>query len=114
MPIYEYEPDDRECLMCEGKVTVIQGANDAPLKYCPDCGLEVRKIVSRASFQIGLSTSPDRAAQKGFTTWKKSESGVWEKLAGQGADVLVGDPRDVQAIKQEQKPKKVLDLDQGE
>ena len=28
MPIYEYEPDDRDCLMCDGRVAVIQGSNE--------------------------------------------------------------------------------------
>jgi len=89
MPIYEYEPDDRECFLCDGVVEVIQGIHDEPLKYCPTCGLEVCRIISRSSFQLSHSVSPEKAAGKKFSTWKKSGKGVWEKVAGDaGPDVI--------------------------
>lgn len=110
MPIYEYEPADHDCLMCDGRVRVIQGINDEPLRYCPDCGLPVRRVISAASFKIS-SGGTSKAGDRGFTTWKKVESGTWEKVSGPGVDVIKGDPADVQAIKQEPKPAKVIDLD---
>jgi putative FmdB family regulatory protein len=112
MPIYEYEPDDRECLMCDGRVEVIQAVSDEPLKYCPDCGLEVKRVVSRASFKMARASGADKAAARGFTTWKRAEKGKWEKVAGEGVDMIVGTPEDTAAVEAEKaKPAKVVDLD---
>lgn len=111
MPIYEYEPDDRICYMCDGRVEVIQGINDEPLKLCPYCGLDVKKVVSRATFQLSIDTGPDKAANLSFTKYKRAEKGVWEKVGGEGADYLVGSPEDMKAIEEEKKPRKILDLD---
>lgn len=112
MPIYEYEPVDRDCFICEGRVQAIQSIHEEPLVICPWCGLDVKKIVSRASFEIKTDTSAESAAKQGFTTFKRSEKGVWEKLAGEGADYIVGSQEDIKSVEEEKKPKpKVLDLD---
>lgn len=92
MPIYEYEPDGHDCLMCDGRVAVIQGVNDEPLKYCPDCGLEVRRVISKASFKLSKGNF-DSAAKKGFTTFRKTEKGVYEKIAGEGVDGIIDPDR---------------------
>lgn len=105
VPIYEYEPLAHDCLMCEGKVAAIQGIQDPPLEYCPDCGLPVRRVVSSASFKV-INTALKTSGEKGFTTWKKVESGRWEKVSGPGVDVITGD---LNSVKQED-PKKPLDL----
>lgn len=112
MPIYEYEPIDRDCLICDNKLQLLQGINDEAKSLCPYCGMEIKKIVSRAGFKMEKPTDADRAAAKGFTTYKRSEKGVWEKLGGEGADYLVGSQEDMAKIEAEkQKPAKVLDLD---
>lgn len=110
MPIYEYEPDDRECLMCDGRVDVIQGVDEEPLKYCPWCGLEVCRVISRASFSMRMGPNPQKAADRGFTTWKRSTAGVWEKVAGEGVDYMVGSAEEIQAVKDSEKPVKKLEL----
>ncbi len=112
MPIYEYEPEDRDCLMCEGRVAVIQGISEEHLKICPWCGLDVKRVISRASFKIGVDSSPEKAAAKGFSTFKRSEKGVWEKLAGEGADYLVGSKEDVAKVEAEKRPTPKLNLDE--
>ncbi len=112
MPIYEYEPEDRDCLICEGHISVIQGIHEDPLKYCPWCGLEVRRVVSRASFKISKEKSYEEAGKKGFTTFRRAEKGVWEKVAGEGPDVMAGTKEDMEAIEAEKiSPPKVVDLD---
>ena len=111
MPIYEYEPTEHECLMCPGRVAAIQGVDEPPLSYCPDCGLPVKRVISTASFKVSKASSLDKAGQRGFTTFKKSQTGVWEKQSGEGPDVIVGHPDDVKAIQDEKKPAKTLDLD---
>lgn len=114
MPIYEYEPDDRECLMCDGRIEVIQSISEEALQFCPQCGLEVKRVVSRASFKIGRASGADKAAARGFTTWKRAEQGKWEKVAGEGVDMIVGSQEDIAAVEAEKaKPAKVVDLDQS-
>lgn len=112
MPVYEYEPDDRDCLMCDGRVDVIQGINEEPLKYCPWCGLEVKRVVSKVTFKMAGAAPDDKASRKGFTTFRRAEKGVWEKVSGEGPDVLAGTKEDVAAVEEEKKPTKtVIDLD---
>lgn len=45
MPIYEYE-----CLNCNKIHEFIQKFSDEPLKNCPICGGELRKLISQSSF----------------------------------------------------------------
>ena len=47
MPIYEYE-----CKACDNVFEVQQRMADDPLKACPDCKGEVKKLVSVSSFQL--------------------------------------------------------------
>jgi putative FmdB family regulatory protein len=112
VPVYEYEPDDRHCFMCDGRVAVIQSVHEEPLKYCPHCGLEVRRVISKVAIKIEGQTTDDKAARKGFTTFRKSEKGVWEKIGGEGPDYLVGSQEDIAAVEAEkQGDAKVIDLD---
>lgn len=112
MPIYEYEPDGHDCLICSGRTEVIQKIDDEPLKYCPTCGLEVRRVISRATFKMDRSVPVDKAADRGFTTFKRVEKGKWEKVGGHGPDMIVGSQEDIQAVESEKAPKKKpIDLD---
>lgn len=88
MPIYEYEPLDHECLICNGRVEVLQSIQDEPLNLCPTCGLPVFRVISRASGKIASTTNPDRAAEKGFSTFRRVEKGKYEKIAGDGPSKL--------------------------
>ncbi|MEE4243612.1 MAG: zinc ribbon domain-containing protein [Desulfopila sp.] len=47
MPVYEYECND-----CEKVFEVQQKISDEPIKICPECQGEVRKLVSMSSFQL--------------------------------------------------------------
>jgi len=114
VPIYEYEPDGHECFICSGRVEAIQAIGDEPLRFCPTCGLEVRKVVSKAAIKIARPSGAQRAADKGFTTWKRAEKGTWEKVAGGGVDYMVGDPSDVASLDAEKNPPKKLDLDKAD
>ncbi|HLK16028.1 MAG TPA: zinc ribbon domain-containing protein [Fimbriimonadaceae bacterium] len=105
MPIYEYEPVDRDCLICSGRLEVLQGINDEPHQFCPTCGLEVRRVVSQVSFELKRGVSPDKASTRGFTTYRKAQTGTYEKLAGEGPE-LISKP-DAAAPKK----RKVVDLD---
>ncbi|GAQ94929.1 putative regulatory protein, FmdB family [Thermodesulfovibrio aggregans] len=47
MPIYEYE-----CMECHKIHEVIQKFSDKPLKNCPVCGGELKKLISLSSFVL--------------------------------------------------------------
>jgi putative FmdB family regulatory protein len=47
MPVYEYE-----CSVCKKIFEIQQRVADAPLTVCPECGAEVRKLISMSSFQL--------------------------------------------------------------
>ena len=111
MPIYEYELADGECQMCPGRFDALQELDEEPLKFCPGCGLPCRRVVSRASFSMRSGNDPESAAKKGFTTWKRASRGEWEKVAGPGVDAIVSSDEDVQAVEEEKKKPKVIDLD---
>lgn len=113
MPIYEYEPVDYNCLICGGRFEALQAIDDEPLSFCPTCGLDVRRVVSQVTTKVKIQADYDRAAKKGLTTFRRVEEGKWEKVAGDGVDMIVGTPEDQSAVKEEQKPPKVIDLDQG-
>lgn len=111
MPIYEYEPTEHDCLICQNRFSVIQEIGEPHLKYCPTCGMPCRRIVSHVSIKTSPRVDPERAAKKGLTTWKRTQKGTWEKLAGPGVDYIVGRPEDVAAVEAERRPRKIVDLD---
>ena len=47
MPVYEYE-----CSGCEKVFELQQRIADPPLRVCPECGGQVRKLISMSSFQL--------------------------------------------------------------
>ncbi|MBS1718437.1 MAG: zinc ribbon domain-containing protein [Armatimonadetes bacterium] len=84
MPIYEYEPVDHDCKQCHGRFEMLQRVDEEALTVCPTCGKACRRVVSRPSFKMDTNTSPDKAAEKGFTTYKRSGKGNYERVAGSG------------------------------
>lgn len=47
MPIYEYE-----CPACDQIFELQQKISEAPMSLCPECGGDVKKLVSMSSFQL--------------------------------------------------------------
>jgi putative FmdB family regulatory protein len=47
MPVYEYE-----CRACGKLHEIMQRYTDTPLAQCPDCGGELRKLISNTSFVL--------------------------------------------------------------
>lgn len=70
--------------MCPGRVEAIQSMSDEPLKFCPTCGLDVKRVISRPAFKIDSGVNADKAAEKGFSTFRKVGQGQYEKIAGEG------------------------------
>ena len=58
MPIYEYKATGKTpCELCQKRFEVRQGINDEPLKRCPKCGVEIRRLFSRPLISIIESLS---------------------------------------------------------
>lgn len=112
MPVYEYEHHYDDCQLCDFRFAVFQPLSEDPLDYCPSCGLPVRRVVSQVAIVKGARFSAAEAAKKGFTTWKKSGEGEWEKLDGPGVDALIASESDKQALAEEKV--KQVDLDSSE
>jgi putative FmdB family regulatory protein len=57
LPIYEYESvsPGRACWKCAFSFEVIQHLNDPPLDFCPECGKEVRRKISRPRVILPVS-----------------------------------------------------------
>lgn len=110
MPVYEYEPTEHDCLICEGRFECIQTLSEPAFEYCPYCGMPCKRVVSRATFKLDTDTSPDKAARKGLTTFRRVEEGKWEKVAGPGVDMIVGTDEDMAVEQADRNPKKILDL----
>jgi putative FmdB family regulatory protein len=47
MPIYEYQ-----CLVCGKEHEIKRSHNEMPLTKCPDCGGEMKKLMSNTSFVL--------------------------------------------------------------
>ncbi|MBS0571589.1 MAG: zinc ribbon domain-containing protein [Proteobacteria bacterium] len=86
MPIYEYAAISRGCTHCEGHFDVLQKLADAPLTQCPHCGAPVQRIIAAPHVALGDShlLKEDHAAKRGFTQYRRSEKGVYEKAYGKG------------------------------
>lgn len=70
MPIYEYE-----CRSCGKRTELLQRMDDPPLANCPDCGGEVKKLLSAPAVQFkGSGWYVTDYAGKGKSPDKPSES----------------------------------------
>jgi len=49
MPIYEYK-----CKVCDHKFEEFKEMDADPVKICPECGGEVKQLISLSSSQLGL------------------------------------------------------------
>jgi putative FmdB family regulatory protein len=86
MPIHEYAAIDRGCAHCEAHFDVLQKLAEAPLTHCPECGSAVRRVISAPNVAAGNSRllKESHAARHGFTQYRRSEKGVYEKAYGNG------------------------------
>jgi putative FmdB family regulatory protein len=80
MPFYEYELCDGDCKMCGGRFTLRRPLSAAPLEKCPLCKKPVRKLISQVSSPMKLKPlSITDAKKSGFTVYKRSGKGEYEK-----------------------------------
>lgn len=80
MPIYEYKAvGDNHCELCQNKFELMQGINDEPLERCPECGAEVRRLLSRPFISLKGPLSSETFATD--TEEEADELGVEEDFA---------------------------------
>jgi putative FmdB family regulatory protein len=93
MPIYEYIPLGVEnCPFCNGGFEQLQKIHDPVLVGCPQCHAPVRRVISAANLgKAGPSLEPANLEKHGFTQYRKSSKGVYQKTAGKGPDTISDD-----------------------
>ncbi len=74
MPIYEYQ-----CSGCNKILEIIQKISDAPLKECPECKGELRKMISNTSFVLKgggwyVTDYPSKERKEGLKSEKPASS----------------------------------------
>jgi putative FmdB family regulatory protein len=81
MRIYEYKAvDGVHCRLCKGRFEVRQGINDEPLKRCPECGAEIRRLFSRPFLWRKESLSQEETFD-GYIEKEADELGLEENFA---------------------------------
>ncbi len=93
MPIYEYRPvNENSCSFCADGFEILRKISDPDLIACPQCGTAVERVLSAPNLtKSDTSLSTDNLEKHGFTQYRKSGKGVYEKTAGKGPNVISGD-----------------------
>ena len=81
MPIREYVAVDskKSCKICKAGFEQVEQIDSPPITVCPECGNKVERQFSAPSVGPSDSGLHDRAKNAGFTTYKKSSKGEYEK-----------------------------------
>jgi len=81
MPIREYIAVDpkKSCKTCKAGFEQVEQMDGPPKTICPECGHAVQRQISAPSVGGSESGLHDRAKNAGFTTYKKSSKGEYEK-----------------------------------
>ena len=90
MPVYEYEHIGEGCSLGK-KFELTQSMYSAKFTNCPECGLEVKKLMSL----VGISTPKTNSDLKnmGFTKLVRRDNGVYENVTATGNESKVWDSR---------------------
>jgi putative FmdB family regulatory protein len=95
MPIYTYRAMEREagCKVCAECFEVRQSLSEDALSDCPWCAARVERIITPPFVQGGDShrLKEGHIEKHGFTQYRRSAKGVYEKTAGRGPDVIADD-----------------------
>lgn len=81
MPIREYSAVDakKSCRICRDGFERVESIDSPAITECPECGNPVQRLLSAPSVGASQSGLHDRAKNAGFTTYKKSSKGEYEK-----------------------------------
>ena len=94
MPLYEYVVINDDGSAGES-FEVLQKIADPPLKKHPATGKPVQRVMSAPSVKKSYSGGPIRGdisnknlERLGFTKYQKSKQGTYEKILGDGPDLI--------------------------
>ena len=80
MPLYEYELEEGDCQVCGGKFTLNRPLSARPLKHCPLCKRQVKKLISPFFSPVKLKPlSISDAKKAGFSVLKRTGKGEYER-----------------------------------
>ena len=91
MPIYEYRSTKESgCEHCLAGFARLEKLSEPPASTCPRCDGPIQRVISAPHVQRGQAhlLSPKKAAEAGFTQYKKIGQGVYEKTAGRGPRII--------------------------
>jgi putative FmdB family regulatory protein len=93
MPIYEYQPcGGSRCEFCAGGFELLRKISDPELSQCPECKAPITRRISAPNLGgSGPSLDAANIEKHGFTQYRKSSKGVYEKTAGKGPNVISDD-----------------------
>lgn len=93
MPIYAYQPlQEQRCSYCQNGFDQLQKLHDLALQACPQCNSPVKRVISAPNLaRHTTSLEPANLEKHGFTQYRKSSKGVYQKTAGKGPDVISDD-----------------------
>lgn len=92
MPIHEYAAIAHGCAHCLAHFDVLQKLSEPALTQCPQCGAAVQRIISAPNVVSGGShlLKQSHAEKHGFTQYRRSGKGVYEKAYGKGPRYISG------------------------
>jgi len=81
MPIREYIAVNpkKSCKTCKVAFEQVEQMGSPPATVCPECGNKVQRQISAPIVGGSESGLHDRAKNAGFTTYKKSSKGEYER-----------------------------------
>lgn len=93
MPIYEYKSEPSGgCPHCVNGFEKLQKQGEQDPEVCPLCGSPVHRMISAPSIsKPSPSLAPKNLEGHGFTQYKKSGKGTYEKTAGSGPRTIIKD-----------------------
>ena len=80
------------CSYCRDGFELVRKMTDPELILCPECGAEITQVISAPNLTLSSPSLDTKNIEKhGFTQYKKSSKGVYEKTAGKGPNVISAD-----------------------
>lgn len=81
MPIYEYQAVNtgRACPKCREVFEIIQKVSERPLSKCPECGNEVRKVISWCHSAVTETSDAALGVERQIKDYE--QAGMWSHAA---------------------------------
>lgn len=82
MPLYVYEAKEpaKGCARCRGGFEITQRLSEPRLTRCPDCGVEIFRVIQPPGLTHSKTDLHYRAKRAGFKCLKKVQKGEYEKM----------------------------------